>query len=262
MIGKYGAWDIKEGMATHPGGLQIPIRHSGDSVVGEGWWPKKPKGASQTVLTGICLWDARWLVVFPQKSGPNILRSPAIPQERDHIFQRLSQKNWVSNICIPTKLGAYHNLLIRWQAEQIRKVNPKRVLYHVPTKEYHCYVGDLEAYLGSLPLLHEKLDEFARQVILAVQREFSLGGIEFISPMDKGARTPVDSFTLPYLRPDLFGFDPKTAVGIEDLVEVRLSSSAWKQTQKGPVPVLAAILGLPHPYLNKDSGEGVESIQL
>jgi len=132
-------------------------------------------------------------------------------------------------------------------------------------QEYHRYVEDLEAKLGSLPQLHGQLDEFARKVRAAIQEAFHsiATEIEFISPMDKGARTPMESFRLPYLKPDLFGILPKTrVVGVEDLVEVGLSASAYEATKVGPTPVLAAVLGIPHPYLNQEARGGEVTVRM
>lgn len=252
--GEYGSWKIASQTATGPkGSIRVPLQRSPNGVLYEGWWPKRPQFRPEVFLTGICLWDALWTLEFAPKNGFSAKRSPALPQERNDAFDRLARGERVIGIIAPTMLGAYHQLLIMWQVEKARQLDPKRILYHVPIKEYHRYIADLEGKLGPLPLLHECLDEFAREVKNAILKAFQHREIEFISPMDKGARTPVESFKLPYLRPELFGIRPKTRlIGVEDLVEVGLSASAHEETRVGPTPVLAAVLGIPHPYLNKE----------
>lgn len=251
---EYGSWKIAPGMAIGPkGSIKIPLKRSNNEVLYEGWWPKQPQVRPEVLLTGICLWDASWTLEFAPKSGSSVKRSPALPRERNDAFERIARREWVMEIVVPTEPGMYHQLLINWQVQKARQLEPQRVLYHLPVREYHCYIAGLEGKLGQLPLLHEYLDEFARKVRTAILGAFQPREIEFISPMDKGARTPVESFRLPYLKPDLFGILPKTrVVGVEDLVEVGLSSSAYEETKVGPTPVLAVVLGMPHPYLNKE----------
>lgn len=240
-------------MATSPKGLKIPLKRSESGVLYEGWWPKQPQAKPEVVLTGICLWNASWALGFASKTGSSVRRSPALPREREDAFNRIARGERVLEVVIPTELCVYHKLLIDWQVRKIGQLRPGRVLYHLPAQEYHQYIRDLEAKLGSLPQLHEQLDGFVCKARIAIQEAFRATEIEFISPMNNGARTPMDSFLLPYLSPHLFGILPKTrVVGVEDLVEVGLSASAFERTNMGPTPVLAAVLALPHPYLNRD----------
>jgi len=64
---------------------------------------------------------------------------------------------------------------------------------------------------------------------------------------------PEESFLSPYLRAS----QDTSWVGVEDLVEVRLSYESGLKTGRR-VPVLGGVLGIPHPYILSEEGETME----
>jgi hypothetical protein len=63
---------------------------------------------------------------------------------------------------------------------------------------------------------------------------------------------PEESFLKPYLRAC---YDHNSWLGVEELVELRLSWEAARRTGRF-LPVLVGVLGIPHPYIDSASKGG------
>jgi hypothetical protein len=229
--------------------IKIQLLKIENTVFHEGWWPSPPKNKKPKMITGICLWDARWQIEFAQinKCNPPARPSFCLHADRKKIIAKIQKGACVTKVHYPSDLGIYHHTLIKWQLEKIYQFCPKNIFYHLPTKEYHDHIKILESLLGkSLGLLHVKLDYFVESLIAHIKSLFGTGlmkKIEFISPYSKGTDNPLDSYLLPYKHPEKFGINKEEAFGVEDLSEVRLAHAAWKKNGGEAIPVLGGVIG-------------------
>lgn len=252
---KYVNWEVgnDSGVRRMPTGemVEVSLKRSRRPHRYEGWWPADPfPMRPRVVISGMCLWDARWKgrLMHSQKEY-----SFALSPEREEFFQNMRKGyKQISSIQFPFAPSLYHALLARWQAEKIQWLKPERVLYHLPIDEYHFYVAEIEvACSRQLPVLHHALDEFSREVrdlfLSELPSEFR-ARVEFVRPMKIGNLSPEESFVYPYLHPGNFDCNPEEVLGIEDLIELRLS---WEAARVSGVkiPVLFTVLGIPHPFL-------------
>ena len=226
--------------------IKIRLFKAGELL--EGWWPSIPQDKRTLMITGICLWDARWQVEFEHvnKRNPPARRSLTLPLEREDAIKRIRNGARVVRIYYPLNFRVYHQATIAWQLRKIVQFNPKQIAYHLPTKEYHDYVSALEENLGmSLSSLHESLDSFVQTLINYINAEADdeiRKKINFIVPYDKGATHPYESYSFPYKFPEKFGIDKEEAFGIEHLAEVSAAYTAWKQSGGDPIPVLVVVM--------------------
>lgn len=262
----------------------------------EGQWPQGcsiPK--NPIIATGTCLWDGRWVIEFAPKGKVLPPARPlALGAHRDKAYAKLREGYRPAAIYVPRAPGEYHRRLIGWQARQLQRLQPERILYHLPLREYQIYIDMLEQELQhglaglyeetarrlrslkpgqklrDLPShdsyhelehtaqwipqacasMRQEIKKFAvavKQMVLAEFAEFT-DRLEFVEPMTRGASSPEESFLFPYLRPELFGvMDSERLLGLEDLVEVRISAEVERQTGRR-VPVVCTALGTPSPY--------------
>ena len=277
---KYASWEIDPAANTAtrkmPDGNIITIGlvpSSNPWALYEGHWQNVSNDDQKTVISGVCLWDARWQVEFlsaKTKNPPIVRRSLALPSGRDDIYLRLATAQRIIKMFCPLGLGMYHTRLIKWQSEKLQELPCERILYHVPLDEYHDYIEALEARLGiPIPSAHDQLDKFAQKIHDYIQDQFGslLCKLEFIKPMRLGARNPEEAFLFPYSRPEKFSAAPEKVLGVEDLIEIPLSYEAWQNRDQwnaariSPVPIVGAIIGIPTPYFNKEL-QDVETIEL
>jgi len=268
---KYSIWSIedKRAVATisneHGQNVQsqvVEIPLADISQIGgpifEGWWPKNGK-PRRVALGGVCLWDARWLIKFKKRGKGNegARRTLALPYERKDAFERLSKGHQIEKIFYPLRPSEYHSLLIRWQGQKLKEFHPEKILFHVPIKEYHCFIARLEELIGnSLEELHSELDVFTDDIKNMISN--NLGGlmevVDFIDPMSCGAMEPEESFLWPYLHPEKFGFSADDIYGIEDLAELKLALHALK-ARGHCIPVICCVPTIPDAYAQKTDKE-------
>lgn len=259
-VSSTGASMAVDGTPTH-----IPLQPCNQGAVLEGWWPAPPGLPTNPVcVMGICLWDARWQVVFKHEHHDLVFkRSLGIPSERAEAAKRFRQghMDWgdaeFCHFLVGDGLGDYHRNLLVWQAAKLREMKPSRVLYHLPRLEYHTFIRQACADMGAGSLdavLREALEHHIEE-LLALQRELFgpelLSRITFVEPLTQGATKVEKSWPFPYLRPDVYGVDPATLVGVEDVVEVRIVREVQKKTGR-TVPTRVAVLGQMHPYADKN----------
>jgi hypothetical protein len=174
------------------------------------------------------------------------MKSLSSSTRRDELFSRLKKRHKVECVFVPQGLSRYHKRVIAWQAEALKVLQPEKVVYHLPTQEYHHYIHDFEAHLGAeVPEMHKLLDAFAQAVKTEVETCLApfAGSVCFIEPMKShGCEFPEDSFLWPYLNAHEFG-DSNAIAGLEDLPEMYLSRSASEQTGT-TIPVLCGVLSL------------------
>ena len=251
---------------------------AGHSALYEGWWPFSAEGRS-VAISGVCLFDKAWRLQFAPrgKGNPPAVRTLALPSGRDEAYRWLREGRCAEKLFVPVAPGRYHEALIRWQASEFLRLQPRRILYHVPLDEYRRYIGELEELLGrSLPVLRDRLEAFTHQVITLLTE--ACGGfvdrLELIRPLQCGATDTEESYLFPYLRPDAFGATVDDLYGIEDLTELSLSYQVFIRhrrvktfdisppfgagvlssvvTQPDAIPIRCGIIAVPHPYLIGD----------
>lgn len=157
---------------------------------------------------------------------------------------------------IPSCLGRYHLDLVRWQSEQLKKLRPEKVIYHIPAGEYHLYISELEMHLKmKLPSLHQQLDIFVAALRSKVEAELGLHTqeLQFFSP--ENVDNAAESYLDPYLRARDLGEYGQVAA-LEDLAELRLAHTAAQRQHQPPIPVCCCVLGIPDPYHNKNLVDG------
>ncbi len=261
---KYFVWTIDNNVATRvmPQGdvVSVQLSRTDNAVAYEGWWPSEPRGERSILLTGICLWDARWQVEFEKagRGNPPARRSLALPAEREDVYRRLTAGSRVQKIYYPHSLNAYHDILISWQKEKIDALRPKKVLYHLPLVEYHRFIQELELGVGTpLPVLHASLERFAHNVREKIIDRFgSVMPEKRLEFLETTQSDPNESFLEPYMYPERFGIRREDLVAMEDLVELRLSYEAQKRNAAArPIPALYGVLRIPPPYKNKELTE-------
>lgn len=267
----YVGWRIQAGVATRQMGeslLSVELS-PGQTALLEGWWGggEREPPSDPVCVSGMCLWDARWQLEFAiQGKGasrnPAVRRSLALPGERADCFARLEAGKEVVRAFVPRSPGTYLQTLLKWQVEQFRVLNPRRILYHVPVLEYQEYIRRIQAAsVKSLELqrLVEQLDDFIRQ---ALELQSSIFGdlmerVEYIRPLECGAQTVEESWSFPYLHPEVYGADHASLIGVEDLIELRMVHEVWSRTGVR-IPTRVGVLGNPHPYIKKElSGDEV-----
>lgn len=265
-MGKYGDWTITVDGDTavaekwlNGNALSLRLaRVDGQSYdCLEGWWPHLPTNI-QCVIGGICLWCHRWTVyfeAFDSKSQP-ARRYPASEIDRKEVVERIlkgGKGSQVTHMDVPIEPRAYHVRTIERQARAAREFEVGEIYYHVPVTEYHRYIAEIEAALGrQLPELHALLDQFAEKIRKLILEKFAGIKVIFIDPTPFSNGDSNGSFVFPYWYPELLGIDPDGLVGLENMVEVRLS---WEALQRGGslVPVYAIATGIPYPYREKSS---------
>ncbi|MAZ77402.1 MAG: hypothetical protein CMF39_01825 [Legionellaceae bacterium] len=261
----YAGWAVDTGakLATRhfsddQNPTKIALSLSANQTTYEGWWPLPPDDYRSTVITGICLLDARWQLEFEKKGrgNPPSRRALTSPLERKKAVEKIHSGDRVTKMYVPQTLGKYHQYLIAWQVEKIELLKPKRILYHFPLLEYHYYLEQIEILLQrSLLTIHEAVEKFAHALKLQVKDAFVKKGLvapEFISPFHAANGDPIKSFMMPYEKPEYFDCKLEDCVGVEDMNEIKLSHQAFK-VHGIKIPVLAGLIGFPNCYLYSKS---------
>lgn len=259
MLKKYASWtiDCKKEIAYTRSCKNLSLKLTKNKIVKFESQFGEINGA-KNIISGICLFDARWLLEFEAKHrNPAGKNSLASPMEREKAFKKIKKGLAVKKIYYPIKPGEYHKKLINWQVSKFNNLKPKRILYHLPTLEYHCFIETLENYLTiKLPTLKKCLELFAKNIkdmlLFAMDKnKINKNLLEIIQPMNMGATDPNKSFLLPYLHPKKFGIKKNDLIGVEDLIEIKLSTLSKKETGY-QIPTILAIIDIPHPFLNKN----------
>ena len=265
---RYGGWEVCEASRTATarfGEQDVAVDLScgrANGVVYQGLYGRDPTKDSRpiTVVTGLCLWDARWIAEFAVEGkggskNPPARRSIALPSERNAVFERLSQGRRIAIIETPLEPGPYHAQLARWQAARISELNPEQILFHLPVDEYHQYIEDLQRAMGwrELETVHQALDDYAEVARQLVER--TLGSlyerVTFVRPLQMGARSVEESWVMPYADPLRFGGSRHAQiVGVEDLVELRQVVTTGTQSA-----LFAVLDPQRHPYFIKEGGQ-------
>jgi hypothetical protein len=244
---KYGAWEIREGMASL-GDVCIPVNQSVLDVHMEGMYGALTS-THVIAVAGVCLFDTSWCVRFTTGGT----RSIALPLDRQRVEERIRSRGFIVNeVIFPTELTAYHRKLIGFVANTITQIQPEKLLFHIPHEEYKIYIRNLEELIGKdIPGSEEILSQFVEKVRTFFCKEMIRIGFtnyEFISPMHMGAKTTEDSYVFPYLYPEVFGACVENLFAIEDLVEVKITILA-EEIKGHRIPVRFCILDDPHPYM-------------
>jgi len=68
--------------------IKIRLLKTGELL--EGWWPSIPRDKKTAMITGICLWDARWQVEFEHinKNNPPARRSLTLPPRERECYKK------------------------------------------------------------------------------------------------------------------------------------------------------------------------------
>lgn len=266
MDGTYGSWKILGRRASRRMGdkhIELPISFFEDGC-GMAQFGRVPAQVD-TLIMGMCLFDARWQVEFERTGGkgsranPAPRRTLALPRDRNKAYDMLAKGRRVAKMYVPCTPGDYHIKLMAWQKQMIKVHKPKRVIYHLPVLEYLRYIADFQSAVGRQVYgLTDKLEEFALAIELELLEQlgdqFEL--LTFIRPMEQfGIDDPNASYLHPYVHFDQYGINPRTAVGVEDLVELRLCVMAQELTGV-LIPMQCLMMGVPNPYMDKTLREG------
>lgn len=253
-----GAWKLDlradEALATamvNDEAVSVGLKE-GSRVPFEGWWPMKPT-TTKAVIAGSCLWDGRWQCSF---RGSSTKWRLALTCDRQEAFRRLDEGKVLKKVFIPSCLGKYHLDLVQWQSEQVEKLRPEKVIYHIPVGEYHMFISELEMHLKmKLPDLHQHLETFAASLRNMVEAQLGphVQELQFFSP--ENVEDPTESYLEPYLRARDLGEYGQVAA-LEDLAELRLAHTAAQRQHRQPIPVFCCVLGLPDPYHRKSLVDG------
>jgi len=250
--------------------IKIKLFNTEDGKVPEGWWPKEPNNTKNVMITGICIWDARWQLEFNRvnKANQPARRTFSLNYERADAIKKIKLGRTIKKIYFPSMLGLYHNTLINWQLEKILQFKPRRILYHLPVDEYHDYICSLEKVL-QIPLewLHQELNIFAEALLDHIKNVFGkniMRNIEFIQPYEKDIIDPLSSYIFPYKFPEKFGLSANEIFGVEEFAEIRLAYAAWKEkdSNTNPIPVLGGIIGSKSYYYGLKSFYGTKCIEI
>lgn len=260
-VGNYGSWVIEKGRAFLKSSPEIEINlfPCKTGAIQEGWWGNPTQ--EKDLISGICIFDARWSLEFENGKEIGTKKSLSLPREREKAFKMIKKGRKIKSINVPDEIGKYHQKMIRWQVEKICQLSPKRILYHLPAGEYEIFIQELEAVSNKeMSRLYAILKKLSNKIKISFLENLNWHGIdtkkiEFINPLEMGARNTDDSFGLPYLFPHKLGMSPEDMMGIEDLVELRISLRAKKEMEYN-IPVLCAVLQIPHPYMNRDDSDG------
>ncbi|MFA6383234.1 MAG: hypothetical protein WCX17_02325 [Parcubacteria group bacterium] len=267
VIGDYGSWVVESEKAYLKADPEVAISlcPSDAQAVSEGWWGYPT--CEKDLVSGICIFDARWALEFDNGKEAGTRKSLSLPREREKAFKMMEKGRKIKNLYVPTELSAYHLKLLQWQVKKICQLSPKRILYHLPVGEYEIFIQELETAAGiDLPWLYVRLEEISEKIknyfLENLTRQgVDAGKVEFIRPLEMGAQSTDDSFGYPYLFPYKFGMSPESMMGLEDLVELRILLRA-KMEMNYDIPVLCAVLEVPHPYLiREDNGGGVITVE-
>ncbi len=218
-MGKYGAWQVGAGMATL-GDLSIPITRDKPGVYARGEYGAF-SSERRVAISGVCLFDARWSVEFSTGG----VRSIALPLDRSRVQDRIRERGFeVSRVIFPLTLTDYHTKLLHFVANTVEKLQPEKLLFHIPIDEYYVYIQELETLIGGvIPDAQEILAGFAGKVtdcFRAEMQRVKFERFELIRPMQCGAADTEQSYAMPYQQPEVFGTNKEAIYAIEDLVEM------------------------------------------
>lgn len=255
---QYGAWkldcqtdvSLAKGMINDEA-VSVHLKEGG-LVPWEGWWPMEPT-TTKAVIAGSCLWDGRWQCSF---RGSSTKWRLALTSDREQAFKRMDEGKVLKKLFIPSCLGRYHLDLVRWQSEQLKRLRPEKVIYHIPAGEYHLYISELEMHLKmKLPDLHHQLETFVAALRNMVEAELGpyTRELQFFSP--ENVEDAAESYLDPYLRARDLGEYGEVAA-LEDLAELRLAHTAAQRQNQSPIPVFYCVLGIPDPYHKKNLVDG------
>ena len=253
---KYVMWELHElndiTIAIYPK-ENIMLRLESSPFL-HGWWPFMPNAGEAVIVTGICLFDARWRVRFkPVKMGQKgAERSLALPREREEILEMISKGREIEAVYYPLFPTLYAKKMLEWQKwalefmENSCGIEPIKVLYHIPLQEYLVYCRLLPLNLKS------KMEEIIKietdKIIETVKETLGNWPIEF----HLGEDNPPESFVKLYLYAlERYNI---SIIGLEELVELRLPLEAMRKTNQ-VITTLVGVLGIPHPYFRPEGGK-------
>jgi len=245
-MNKYGSWKIYDKTAAF---RNIEVKLVDDEDVFASGCYGKILQQHDTAIAGVCLFDANLCVKF--ETGA--IRTVARGGDRKHVGERIQNKGIeVIEVIFPTQLSTYHKDCINFLAKTVKEFGTDRLLYHIPVDEYKIYMSDLENLIGkSISGANDIVEVFAeniKQYFIAKMQEVGFDNFEFIRPMRLGAKTPEESYSFPYVKPELFGAMKHNIYAIEDLVELTITMMA-NEICGCNVPVKFYVLDVPHPYM-------------
>lgn len=222
----------------------------------EAWFPYPTLLKPKVVHGACCLLDGRWQIEFParKKRESVVRRRLSLKHDRADAFERIRNGRKPELIYFPIAPSTYHKTLIPWEVEKFKQWPGAEIIFHIPTREYHIYISQLEAELGLLcPEMHDLLDDFSEKVRGILERHCALAGLHvtFLDPMyEWGATTPLESFQAPFMRVGEFCEDPAEFIAVGDFQEMRFSEEAAREMGI-TIPFLGSFLGVPHPFYNR-----------
>jgi hypothetical protein len=258
--------------------LRVRLRKEESAVLYSGEWGRLDQTGTvgeTAVVAGICLFDGRWRINFPQGQERTLVdsqsRASAIGivekvRKNPQLLRGLSQDAILS---IPVGLRqSYHGAIIDWQS-QVLSAMPDcvRVLYHVPVLEYIAYLDKLIPYLPAsvIDAQIERMKSLGEELKKVVLAKFKGREVQFIEPIAEkpevvdnilrlrpGLDRSVASYLSPYTYPAKWLSGATRVLGIEDIVELKLAYTAAEITPDIPRMLRVCIASIPDPYPSKD----------
>ncbi|OGY82481.1 MAG: hypothetical protein A3F54_05820 [Candidatus Kerfeldbacteria bacterium RIFCSPHIGHO2_12_FULL_48_17] len=258
-IVKYEAWSLVNSTEPLHGRLEwqgqtikVPLEEA-KTVLYEGYYPQKPNFQPEAILTGICLWDARWQIFFkPYGKGSPVgaRKKLGLQKDREEAIGKLVVGRKIEGIQLPSNLSSYHIIMCRWIGEICRQEKITQVFCQIPDAEYHIYIKEVETALGAeMPVLHQQLDVYSDMVKAALIK--SLDGVvevTWLQALQAGASNPQESYIWPYAHPEKFGMKPEKTIAVEDLTELKIFLGAEMNGKSRITSVKVGVLGIPYPY--------------
>lgn len=251
---RYGSFDIQGRTARWRRSPEVAVeldQSRSQWCLFEGYWrasPQATQGPFRTALAGACIWSRYDCVVHFEPRGrgnPGAQRSLSSPLDRADVLRRLRRGHAVRHVHVTADpMGPYQRRLIGWQADSARLLQLERIYYSLPLDEYIHTLQDFEGLLPQrcldevLSILHAHHGALKSFILEALPCE-----VEFLRPMNLGARTPVESYLWPYQNLDL-------DLALEELEELRLCYEAAQRGADVP-PVLVGVLDSISPYLQR-----------
>jgi len=231
---------------------------SANTVRCEGFWPFRPTYAPKVVLGGVCLYTAAWTIQFAaaENGKPPRPLSLGLPGDMTRIRKLIKKGRPICSIRLPTRPGPYHQRLIAWQGEILRRFpSIESIRYTLPVQDYHGYIMHVETALGSsLPGLHAALDEYVQTIQALIwdtwgehvrKVQFDTAGNAEFKTIDLTSREND-------LQLYLHAVQCEQVMGMEDLPEVALAHEVARRTGI-MIPCAVAVLDLPDPYMARDA---------
>ena len=194
----------------------------------------------------------------PTLNAPPALPRPlslGLPGDLTRIEKMIKKRRSITALQLPTQPAAYHQRLIRWQAEMLARFpSIETVQYTLPVHDYHGYILHFESALGQpLPGLHAALDAYV-ETIKGFMHEVwgeQMAKVRFDIPGSPELKKVNTNSRENDMQLYLAAMGQENVMGMEDLPEVALAHEVARRSGV-LIPCAVCVLDVPDPYLARD----------